>query len=132
MTPYVSINPTSIYPRISLFYPASTYPRKGPSIKYVMLFLSNILAPSSCDTLSHIPKPPKSMSHILDPQIFSRPSTKNLDKSPLYKFSLNCSRICQGSSVWKVLSGVIFVRSPFCHFKFHVSYSIIHSFWRLI
>src|SRR6218665_205008 len=46
--------------------------------------------------LSHFvthPGTPKSTSHISDPlPIFSRPSTKNPDKSPLYKFSLNCSQ----------------------------------------
>jgi len=36
---------------------------------------------------------PESTSHISDPSpIFSRPSTKNPDKSYLYKFCLNCSR----------------------------------------
>src|SRR6218665_948468 len=29
-------------------------------------------------------------------KIFSRPSTKNPDKSPLYKFSLNCSGVLSG------------------------------------
>ena len=44
-------------------------------------------------TLCHTSRdPPKSTSHISDPPIFSRPSTKILDKSPLYKFCLNCSR----------------------------------------
>jgi len=64
----------------------------------------------------------KSTSHISDPpRFFSRPSTKNPDKSPLYKFSLNCSLgFCPGGFVrgplaWKVLSGVVFVHSFFCH-----------------
>src|SRR6218665_257519 len=60
--------------------------------------------PPLCHTLSHIPgPPPESTSHISDPPpIFSRPSTKNPDKSPLNKFSLNYSRgflfggFCQG------------------------------------
>src|SRR6218665_2908333 len=73
--------------------------------------------------LSHFvthPGTPESTSHLSDPLIFSRPSTKNTDKSPLYKFSLNCSRgflsvgFLRGSFVWKVLSGVVFVRSSFC------------------
>src|SRR6218665_3923035 len=66
---------------------------KGPSIKYVTLFLANF-DPLPCHTLSHIPGPPsESTSHISDPPpIFSRPSTKIPDKSPLYKFYLNCSR----------------------------------------
>src|SRR6218665_2762111 len=64
----------------------------GPSIKYVTLFWT-ILTPSSCHTLSHIPGPPK-VRHTsrTTPQFFSRPSTKSPDKSPRYKFSLNCSR----------------------------------------
>src|SRR6218665_3684409 len=56
-----------------------------PSIKYVMLFLANFLPPSPCHTLSHIPGPPESTSHISDPPIFRRPSTKNPDKSPLVR-----------------------------------------------
>src|SRR6218665_2080839 len=96
-------------------------------------------SPPPCHTLSHIPGPPESTSHISDPPIFSRPSTKNPDKSPLYKLSLNCLRgfyprgFVRKSFVWKVLSGVVFVRSPSVrihllqqnlrhHLKFHVSY----------
>src|SRR6218665_1231242 len=98
---------------------------EGPSIKYVTLFVANFDLPTTpCHTLSHIPGPPKSTSHISDPPIFSRPSTKILDKSPLYKFYLNCSQ--------RFLSGLVFVHSPFVtihllqqkvkhHFKFHVS-----------
>src|SRR6218665_3467280 len=41
--------------------------------------------------------PPESTSHISDAPIFSRPSTNIPDKSPLYKFYLNCSRrFCPG------------------------------------
>src|SRR6218665_3531631 len=83
-----------------------------PSIKYVTLFLANFYLPSLCHTLSHIPGPPESTSHISDPPpIFRRPSTENPDKSPLYKFCLNCSRefcpggFVRGSFVWKVLFG---------------------------
>src|SRR6218665_1436915 len=97
----------------------------GPPIRYVTLFLANFYPPLPCHTLSHIPGPPKSASHISDPPgFFSRPSRKNPYKSPLYKFSLNYSRgFCPGgfvraSFVWKVLSGVIFVRSPFCQNTF--------------
>src|SRR6218665_3177594 len=39
----------------------------GPSIKYVTLFLANFDPPSPCHTLSHIPGPPQSTSHISDP-----------------------------------------------------------------
>src|SRR6218665_1056027 len=72
-----------------------------------------------CPTLSHTPPPPK-VTHLGPPPIFNRPSTKIPDKSLLYKFSLNCSRgLLSGSFVreyfvWKVLSGMVFVHSPFC------------------
>src|SRR6218665_73824 len=76
----------------------------GPSIKYVTLFLANFDS-LPCHTLSHITGPPKSTSHISAPPIFSRPSTKNPDKSPLYKLSLNCPGVF-------CLEG--FVRGGFC------------------
>src|SRR6218665_1986815 len=56
----------------------------GPSIKYVTLFWPIYPLP-----LSHFvthPGTPKSTSHISDPPIFSRPSTKNRDKSLCTKF----------------------------------------------
>src|SRR6218665_403887 len=99
---------------------------RGPSIKYVTLFLANFYPPPLCHTLSHIPGPSESTSHISDPPF----STKIPDKSPLYKFHLNCSR--------RFLSGGFcpgwFLSVPSCvtihllqqkvkhHFKFHVSY----------
>ena len=82
---------------------------EGPSIKYVTLFLANF-DPLPCNTFSHIRDPPESTPHISDPRtppIFSRPSTEIPDKSPLYKFYLNCSR--------RFLSGG-FVRVGFCSF----------------
>src|SRR6218665_2676565 len=86
----------------------------GPSIKHSTLFLDNF-DPLPCHTLSYIPGPPKKYVTHLGPSrspIFSRPSTKNPDKSPLYKFSLNCWRgFCQGVFC---LEG--FVRSGFCPF----------------
>src|SRR6218665_4157848 len=51
-----------------------------------MLFLATFYPPPPCHTLSHIPGPPhESTSHISDPPppIFSKPSTKIPDKSPL-------------------------------------------------
>src|SRR6218665_1799941 len=93
---------------------------QGPSIKYVTLFLANFDPPFPCHTLSH----------ISDPPIFIRPSTKIPDKSPLYKFYLNCS--------WRFLSGgscsgwFLYVPPSVTihllqqkvkhHFRFHVSY----------
>src|SRR6218665_278941 len=81
--------------------------RAGPSIKYVTLFLANFDPPTPCHTLSHIPGPHRKYVTHLGPPIFSRPSTQIPDKSSLYKFYLNCSR--------RFLSGLVFVRSPFCH-----------------
>src|SRR6218665_1102180 len=77
------------------------------------------------------PGTPKSTSH-LGPPIFSRPSTKSPDKTPCTN-SLSIVRggFCPGVFVWKILSGVVFVRSLSVrihllqqkvkhHFKFHV------------
>ena len=91
------------------------YWHKGPSIKYDTLFFANF-DPLPCHILSHIPGPPKKCtSHISDPHpVFSRRSTKNPDKSPLYIFSQLFARaFVRGSFVLKVLSGVVFVRTPF-------------------
>src|SRR6218665_1924561 len=80
----------------------------GPSIKYVKLFLANFDPPPLCHTLSHIPGPPPKVRHTSRiPPILSMPSTKIPDKSPLYKFYLNCSR--------RFLSWG-FVRVVFCPF----------------
>src|SRR6218665_942218 len=94
----------------------------GPSIKYVTLFLTNFDSPLPPVALCHTSRDPlESTSHISDPPIFIKPNTKIPDKSPLFTFYLNCSQrffsggFCQGSFVWKVLSRLVFVRSPFCH-----------------
>src|SRR6218665_1762466 len=76
----------------------------GPSVKYVMLFFVNFDLPLS-HFVTHPRTRPKSMSHISDPPIFSRPSTKNPDKSPLYKFSQLFGRAFVRGS---------FVRGGFC------------------
>src|SRR6218665_488507 len=92
---------------------------KGPSIKYVTLFLANFY-PLPCYTFPHIPGPPEGTSHISDPPIFSKPSTKNRTKAPCpNSLSIVRGGFCpedfvRGSFVWKVLSGVVFVHSPFC------------------
>src|SRR6218665_3834372 len=85
------------------------YRGAGPSIKYVTLFLANFDPHLPCHTLSHIPGTPPKVRHTsrTPPPIFNRPSTKILDKSPLYKFYLNCSR--------RFLSGG-FVPVGFCPF----------------
>src|SRR6218665_3459904 len=85
-----------------------------------------------CHTLSHIPGPPrKYVTHLgPPPPIFSRPSTKIPDKSPLYKFYLNCSRrfLSGGFSPGWFLSvppsvTIHLLQQKVKHdFKFHVSY----------
>src|SRR6218665_3501860 len=71
--------------------------------------------------LSHFlthPGTPKSTSHISDPPIFSWPSTKNPYKSPLYKFSLICSRgFLSGFFFRGVFCLEGFVQSGFCPFS---------------
>src|SRR6218665_2544478 len=55
------------------------------------------LPPRSCHTLSYIPGPPKRyVTHLGSPRFFRRPSTKNPDKSPLYKFSQLSAVFCPG------------------------------------
>src|SRR6218665_1831888 len=84
--------------------------------------------------------PAKSTSQIPGtPRFLEGLVQKTRTKAPLYKFCLNCSReflsggFVRGSFVWKVLAGVVFVRSRSVrihllhqkvkhHFKFHVSY----------
>ena len=78
------------------------YSGKGPSIKYVTLFLANFDPLPLSYFVTH-PGTPESTSHISDPPIFSRPSTKIPVKSPLFKFYINCSQrflsggFCPGS-----------------------------------
>jgi len=101
---------------LTLSHPTLTYLTKpflelswGPSIKYIMLFLANFDPPPPV-TLCHTSWDPQSMSHISDPPIFSRPSTKNPDKNPLYKLFAG---VFQGAFS---LEG--FVRDGFCLFPF--------------
>ena len=59
---------------------------KGPSIKYVTLFLANFYpSPPPCHTSSHIPGPPESTSHISDPRFLEGLVQKNGQKSPCSK-----------------------------------------------
>jgi len=96
--------------------------------------------PPLCHTLLHIPGPPVSTSHISDPPIFSRPSTKNPGQKPLVQI---ISQLFAGIFVQGVLLGGL-LSGRFCpewflsihpsfrihllqqkvkhHFKFHVSY----------
>src|SRR6218665_2926028 len=70
-------------------------------------YLWPILTPLPCHTLSHISGPPKSTSHISDPPIFSRPSTKNPDKAPCTN-SLSIAGIIFriGAMVWRCILGL--------------------------
>src|SRR6218665_1015779 len=79
----------------------------------VMQFLANFDPLLLSHFVTYPGTPPKVRhTYISDPPIFSRPrSTKIPDKSPLYKFYLNCSRRFLSG----VLSRLVFVRSPFCH-----------------
>src|SRR6218665_1743722 len=88
-----------------------------------------ILSPLPLVTLCPTSRDPPKYVTPLGPPIFIRSSTKSPDKSPLYKFCLNCSRgflsgwFCPG---W-VLSVPPSVRIQLLqqkvkhHFKFHVS-----------
>src|SRR6218665_1776276 len=101
---------------------------KGPSIKYVTLFLANFDPP--CHTLSHIPGPPESTSHISDPP---KLLVGLVQKSRIKVPCTNSISIVRGGFSPGVWSGLVFVRSPSVtihllqqkvkhHFKFHVSY----------
>ena len=94
-------------------------PDKGPSIKYVTLFLANFYPPPPCHTLSHIPGPPqkKYVTHLGPPPQFLVGLVQKIRTKAHCTNSLSIVRegFCPGASVWKVLSGVVFVRTPFCH-----------------
>src|SRR6218665_3750195 len=85
----------------------------GPSIKYVTLFLANFDPLLLSHFVTHPKTPQKYVTHLGPTPSFTRPSTKNPDKSPLYKFSILRWGFCpgsfaRGSFVRKVLSGVAF------------------------
>src|SRR6218665_2990569 len=88
---------------------------KGPSIKYVTLFLA-IFTPSPV-TLCHTSRTPQKYVTHLGPPIFSRPSTKSPDKSPHVQI---LSQLFTGLFVRGVCQGVFclegFVRGGFCPF----------------
>src|SRR6218665_1370526 len=83
-----------------------------------MLFLANFDPPSLLSHFVTHPGTPQSTSHISDPPIFSRPSTKHPDKKPCTN-SLSIVRegfcpgaFVKGSFAWKVLSGGGFCPFP--------------------
>src|SRR6218665_1854895 len=90
----------------------------GPSIKYVKLFSANFDPLPLLHFVTH-PGTPQSTSYISDPPILvglvqktgQKPSVRML--SQLFAGVLSRGFV-RGSFVWKVLSGVIFVRSPLC------------------
>src|SRR6218665_1162679 len=96
---------------------------KGPSIKYVMLFLANFNLPSPCHTLSHIPGPPKVRHTSRTPRFLvglpglvqetrtKAPCTNSLS---IVREGFSPGGFIQGFFDWKVLSRVVFVRSLFC------------------
>src|SRR6218665_268157 len=84
-----------------------------------------ILTSSSLSTLSHIPGPPKSTSHNSEPSprfLVGLVQKARQKPSVQILFQLFAGLFVRGfvrrSFVWKVLSGVIFVRSPFCQNTF--------------
>src|SRR6218665_2313733 len=93
-------------------------PPMGPSIKYVTLFLANFYPPPLSHFVTHPGTPPESTSHMSDPPIFRRPSTKNPDKNPC----ANSVSIVRGGFVRGFCQGIFclegFVRGSFCPFPF--------------
>src|SRR6218665_3707607 len=88
----------------------------GPSIKYVTLFFANF-DPLPLSHFVTYPGTPQKVRHTTHTPTFSRPSTKNPDKSAVYKFSLNCSRgLLSGGFSRRVFSLGGFVRGGFCPF----------------
>src|SRR6218665_4014909 len=108
----------------------------GPSIKYVTLFLANFdPLPPPCHTLSHIPGAPPKVRHTSRAPQFLVGLVKKTNKSPLYKFSLNCSqgylsggllseRFCPGwfLSIPSSVRIHLLQQKVKHHFRFHVSY----------
>src|SRR6218665_2379615 len=81
----------------------------GPSIKYVMLFLTNFDPPVILCHTSRDPAP--KVLHTTWTLIFSGPSTKTGQKPPVQNLSIVRGGVVKGSFVWKVLSGVLFAHS---------------------
>src|SRR6218665_254683 len=86
------------------------------SIKYIMLFLANFDSPPLCHPLSHIPgpPPPKVRHTSRTPPFLVGLVQKSRTKVP----GTNYISIVRGGFCPRVLSGLVFVRSPFCHNTF--------------
>src|SRR6218665_1923426 len=89
----------------------------GPSIKYVTLFWPIFTPLPLSHFVTQPGTPPPKVRHAsrTPPPYFSRPSKKPGQK-PLVQIlsQLFALVFVRGSFVWKVLSGVVFVRSLFC------------------
>src|SRR6218665_171459 len=94
----------------------------GPSIKYITLFWANFYPLPLSHFVTHPGTSPKSTSHISDPPIFSRPSTKTRTKAPC----TNSLSIVHGGLCSGLLTGVScvesFVRGDFCPFPLLLEY----------
>ena len=101
---------------------ASPNARREPSIKYVTLFLANFYSPPLSHFVTHPGTFQKSTSHISDPRFLVGLVQNTRTKPPCTNYLLIVREgfylggFVRGSFVWKVLSGMVFVRSiPFCH-----------------
>src|SRR6218665_1984873 len=84
-----------------------------PSIKYVTLFWTNSDPLPQSHFVTHLGTPLKS-SHISDPPIFSSTCihTYVFTEGLSWFAGVFVREFCPGFFVWKILSGVIFVRPP--------------------
>ena len=91
----------------------------GPSIKYVKLFSANFDPLPLLHFVTHHGTP-KVRHTSRTPPILVGLVQKTWTKALCTNSLITCSRgflsrgFIRGSFVWKVLSGVVFVRSPFC------------------
>src|SRR6218665_1044329 len=89
----------------------------GSSIKYVTLFLANFDPLPLSHFVTHPGTPQKYVTHLGPPRflvgLVQKPWTKATCTNSL---SIVCGVFfVRGSFVWKVLFGVVFAHSPFCH-----------------
>src|SRR6218665_2914181 len=92
-----------------------------PSIKYITLFLANFDPPPSV-TLCHTSRDPQKVRHtsrtplrfLVDLVQKTRTKVPCTDSLSIVSRGFCRGGFVRGSFVWKVLSGVVFVRSPFC------------------
>src|SRR6218665_2420934 len=88
-------------------------------MSHVTLFLANFDPLPLSHFVTHPGTPPK-VRHTSRTPRFLVGLVQKPGQNPLYKFSLNCSlgflsgRCVRGSFVGNVLSGEVFVHSPFC------------------